>query len=247
MSDAGSDGPTDAQLDLLLELQATDHRVRKAEHQLGSLVEQQQLEVAETRLVELAAALTDVAAQLEAATADQRTLERDIDTLTERRDAERVRLYDGSVTNQREMSSVEAEIESTERRREEHEEDLLTVLERVEELEQRHARLEADHTAAREAVTAAEVARDDAAKGLLAEMGEAKALRDRQAAELPDDLLARYEQAATKGGGTGVGELDQGACTACRIELSKVDVDQLYRGPTLTTCPQCRRLLVVKA
>jgi predicted nucleic acid-binding Zn-ribbon protein len=94
-------------------------------------------------------------------------------------------------------------------------------------------------------VAAAEVARDDAAKGLLVELGEAKALRDRQAADLPGDLLARYEAAAEAGGGTGVGELSGGACTACRIELSRVDVDRLYRGPNLTTCPQCRRLLVI--
>ncbi|MTV25783.1 hypothetical protein FTX61_10225 [Nitriliruptoraceae bacterium ZYF776] len=237
---------TDEQLTLLLELQATDHRIRKLRHQLDALPEQQALDEAIAGVAHLEGDLAALATTLERATAEQTTLERDIDTLATRRDAERVRLYDGSVTNQREMSSVEAEIESTERRLEEHEEDLLTVLERVEELEQRRAELEGSLAAARTSVTTAEQARDDAAKGLLAELGEHQAARDRQAGSLPDALLEVYEAAAARGGGTGVGELSGNACTACRIDLSMVDVDALFKGPPLTRCPECRRLLVVR-
>jgi predicted nucleic acid-binding Zn-ribbon protein len=237
--------PIDAQLAQLLELQRSDHRVRKVEHQLDGLAEQQVLEAAEGRARELTDAEHDLAGQLERAEADGTTLDRDIGVLTSRRDHERVRLYDGSVTNQREMSSVEAEIESTDRRIEEHEEDLLVVLEHAEELERRRAAVQADLQAAREAAAEAEEARDAIARGLLAELGEAKAARDREAAALPDELRDRYEAAAQRGGGTAVGELDRGSCTACRIDFSMVEVDQLYRGASLTTCPQCRRLLVV--
>jgi uncharacterized protein len=239
--------PTAEDLDALLELQATDHRVRKAEHQLDALTEQRRLDDAEARVAALRAKLDEITAKLERSEVEQRTLERDIDTLTARRDAERARLYDGSVTNQREMSSVEAEIESTERRRQEHEEDLLTVLERVEELESRQATLGADLDAADREVEAALAARDGAAKATLAELPEARAARDRRASALPPELLQRYVTAAARGGGTGVGELTGLACSACRIEMSMADVDELYRGPSLTTCPQCRRLLVVRA
>lgn len=238
--------PSDAELDQLLDLQRTDHRVRKAEHALNALPEQQAVAAAETRAAELTAVVSGLTAELTRTEAEATTLSRDIDTLTARRDAEQVRLYDGTVTNQREMSSVEAEIDSTTHRIEEHEEDLLVVLERTEELEGRQAAAEAEAAAATEAVTAAEGALDAAAKALIVEIGEARAERDRQAAALPEDLLARYEQAATRGGGTGVGELDGLACSACRIEMSRVDVDDLYNGPNLTTCPQCRRLLVVR-
>ena len=88
-------------------------------------------------------------------------------------------------------------------------------------------------------------ARDAAAKQLLVDIGETKAVRERQAAGLPDELRQRYETAAARAGGTGVGKLDQGACSACRIDFSMVDLDELYKGPPLATCPQCRRLLVV--
>ncbi len=237
--------PTSAELDLLLELQATDHRVRKVRHQLDDLPEQQQLEATLATAGELDRQHDDIRVELERASARQRQLEREIEVLTERRDVERARLYDGTVGNAREMKAVEAEIETTTRRIDEHEEQLLEVLEQVEALEATAAQLVADGQAARERATELEVARDEAAKHLLAELAELESDRARRAEQLPADLLARYEAAADRAGGTGVGKLIDNACTACRLTMSRADVGELLAGPPLTTCPQCRRLLVV--
>ncbi|MFP4310870.1 MAG: zinc ribbon domain-containing protein [Nitriliruptoraceae bacterium] len=239
--------PTSEELELLLELQATDHRVRKTRHQLEELPEQQLLEEALARVGTLEREHDDVRLELERATARQRQLEREVEILTERRDAERARLYDGSVGNAREMKAVEAEIETTLRRIDEHEELLLEVLEQVEGLATRAADLATAGEQVRSRATELEHERDEAAKHLLAELGELEADRARRAAQLPDDLLARYEAAAERAGGTGVGKLIDNACTACRLTMSRADVGELLAGPPLTTCPQCRRLLVVPA
>jgi uncharacterized protein len=238
---------TDETLALLLELQASDSRLRRIDHQLNDLPEQQQLDASLERVAELGREHDDVRLELDRAAAGQRQLEREIDVLTQRRDAERTRLYSGAVANAREMKAVEAEIETTVRRIDEHEELLLEVLETVEELQSRADGLAATQEAERELVSARTRARDQAAKDLIAEQAELGAVRDAQARELPPELLARYEQAAERAGGTGVGKLVGNACTACRIELSMADVGQLYAGPPLTSCPQCRRLLVVPA
>ncbi len=239
--------PTSEQLDLLLELQATDHRLRKLRHQLDDLPEQQQLEDALARAGELDRQHDDLRVELERASSRQRQLEREIEVLTERRDAERSRLYDGTVANAREMKAVEAEIETTTRRIDEHEEQLLEVLEQVEELESQVTRVVADGEAARAAAAELEGERDASAKHLLAELGELEADRARRASGLPGDLLTRYGAAAERAGGTGVGKLIDGSCTACRLTMSRADVGDLLAGPPLTTCPQCRRLLVVPA
>ena len=237
--------PSSEDLERLLELQATDHRVRKVQHILDDLPEQQQLLAANERVAELRRQHADLRVELERANAEQRQLERETDVLIERRDVERVRLYDGSVTNERELKSVQAEVDATVRRIEEHEESMLAVLERLEELENRSSDLLAAADAESQRVAELEVTLDESASEWLAELGELKAQRDRQASELPADLITRYEQAAERGGGTGVGQLDGNACTACRIEMSYADVGELFAGPPLTTCPQCRRLLVV--
>jgi uncharacterized protein len=239
--------PSPEELEALLELQATDHRVRKLQHLLDDLPEQQRYEEASTRAVELGREHDDLRVELERASAEQRQLERETSILEERRDAETVRLYDGSVTNQREARSVEAEIETTKRRIAEHEDSLLEILETVEGLETRLDELTTAQTASQREAEELSVARDEAAKGLLAELGELQATRDRQAGALPADLLRRYEEVAARAGGTGVGQLDGNACSACRIEMSYADVGELLAGPPLATCPQCHRLLVVPA
>lgn len=237
--------PTSEQLDLLLELQATDSRVRKLRHQLDDLPEQQQLDEARSQVAGFESELDGVRVELERAGAVQRKLEREIAVLTERRDAERSRLYDGTVANARQMKAIEAEVDTTERRITEHEEQLLEAMEQVESLDARAAELQQAAAHQRERVEELESARDDAAKELLAELGELEAQRIRQANGLPDDLLERYEQVVARTGGAGVGKLVDNACTACRIQLSMADVGELLAGPPLTTCPQCRRLLVV--
>lgn len=238
---------TTEQLELLLELQGTDSRLRRVGHQLDDLPEQQQLDASVERVAELGREHDDVRVELDRAAAGQRQLEREIDVLTQRRDAERTRLYSGAVANAREMKAVEAEIETTVRRIDEHEELLLEVLETVEELQGRADGLAATQTAERALVVTRTEDRDRAAKALIAEQAELASVRDAQTAELPRELLTRYAQAAERAGGTGVGKLVGNACSACRIELSMADVGQLYAGPPLTTCPQCRRLLVVPA
>jgi uncharacterized protein len=237
--------PTPEQLDLLLELQATDSHIRRIEHTLDDLPEQRELQGSEQRLVELERELDDIRVELEGAGGEQRQLEREVDVLSQRRDAERGRLYDGSVANARELQAVEAEIETTVRRITEHEDLLLAALERVETLEARLETVDAALTAERARRSQLEAARDEAASGLLAELAELGVTRDRDAAALPDELRVRYEQVRARTGGVAVGKLEGQACSACRIELSMADVGELYAGPPLTTCPQCHRLLVV--
>ncbi len=237
--------PTTEQLDLLLALQDTHSRIRRLEHQRDDLPEQRVLDEADAEVAQLQRAHDDVRLELEQRNSRQRQLERETDVLVERRDAERSRLYDGTVTNQREMRSVEAEVETTQRRIDEHEEELLELMERIEELETRDRELEAQIAAARDQVAEATRQRDEAAKGIIAELAEMAVVRDRQADELDPDLRERFDAASNRAGGVGVGRLDQGTCSACRIELSKADIGELLAGPPLTTCPECRRLLVI--
>ncbi|MEX0953519.1 MAG: hypothetical protein WDZ26_06785 [Nitriliruptoraceae bacterium] len=239
--------PTFEDLELLLELQQTDSAVRRQQYLLDALVEQQQLDACEALIAQLAAERDDVVVDLERAGAQQRQLEREVEILTERRDAEQSRLYDGTISNERQMRSVDAEVESTRRRITEHEELLMEILEKVDGLETRQLELDDRLESERVRVVDLTAARDAAASVILAELAELGVVRDRQAADLPADLLARYEQVVARTGGVAVGRLDGQACSACRVEMPMAEVGDLLAGPPLSTCPQCRRLLVIPA
>jgi len=237
--------PNATDLAVLLELQGADDAVRRLEHQLAGLPEQRVVTELTSRDDRLAAQEAEVADRHAAGLREQRQIEEEIDGLTRRRDEERVRLYDGSLSNVREVQAVEAEISSTERRRGEHEEQLLEVMERVEAVAAELADLRRLRGGLAVELEAARAARDEAAGELGARIAAARAVREPIAARLPEGLGPRYEAAASRGGGTGVGVLRDGACSACRLTFSGVELNALLTGPSLTDCPQCRRLLIV--
>jgi len=241
------DTPSTEDLDRLLVLQGIDDEIRRLEHQLDGLVEQQLLDelVSQDRL--LAEGDAELDEQLALVQREQRQVEGEIDALGQRLEEERTRLYEGSLTSAREIQAAEAEISSTSRRRSEHEDQLLEVMERVEEVERRLAELRDVRASLAGRIEEATAARDAAAQDLIVRIAEVKVRRDPVAAAFPAELLARYEQAATRGGGTGVGVLRHNACTACRITFPMSEINGYLTGLPLTTCSQCRRLLIVPA
>jgi len=239
--------PGTDELERLLALQSIDDEVRRLEHQLDGLPEQKELDelVAQDRV--LAEGDADLREQLERAERDQRQVEGEIDALGQRLEEEQVRLYDGSLSTAREVQAAEAEIASTKRRRSEHEDQLLEVMEVVEGIEERLAELVAVRESLAARIAERSAARDTAAQELLVRIAEVRVRRDPVVAALSPELLTRYAEAAARGGGTGVGVLRDQACTACRINFPMSEINGYLTGPPLTTCSQCRRLLIVPA
>ena len=238
------DLPAD-QLDALLELQKTDSQIARLEHRLDALPEQQALDDAEQRHEELTQAADAKRVDIDRARSENTRLDGEIDLLRQRLEAEQARMYSGEISNPKELQSLRAEIDSTKRRIDEHEDRLLEVMEQREALEQAATSYQEEASELATRIEQLSDERDAAAKGLLAELGEAKAARDTHRETLPDDLLERYEQ-ARGGAGIAVGELADGMCTACRIELPIAEVNELLDGPPLARCPNCQRMLVVR-
>lgn len=239
--------PSSADLDRLLELQSIEDAARRLEHQFEGLEEQRELDALVAQDTTLAEGDVDLRDQLDRVQRDQRQVELEIEALQQRRAEEQARLYAGSLTTGREVQAAEAEIASTERRRKEHEDQLLEIMQVAEDLMAQLADLTGVRERLAERTAAATTARDVAAQQLIARIAEVQVRRDPVAAALPVELLARYEEAARRGGGTGVGVLRENACSACRITFPMTEINGFFTGPPLTQCTQCRRLLIVPA
>ncbi len=235
------------ELDRLLVLQSIDDDVRRLQHQLDGLEEQQRLDELERQDAVLAEGDVELEEQLEAVRREQRQAEGEIEALGQRLEEERRRLYEGSLSSGREIQAAEAEVASTTRRRSEHEDQLLEVMERAEELEGRLTELREVRSGLAGRIGEATASRDAAAQELIVRIAEVQVRRDPVAGALPAELLARYEDAARCSGGTGVGVLKANACTACRITFPMSEINGYLTGPPLSTCSQCRRLLIVPA
>lgn len=228
----------------LLELQDLDARIRRLQHQLDELPEQQQLDEVASQDRALRDEQDTARIELEKVQAEQRRVEGELDLLRQRKEAEQTKLYGGGIANPRELQSLRAEIESTSRRVDEHETAVLDAMERAETFDNQIAELQARRDELAAEIERLTIARDEAASHILAEKAELEVERDQHRGQLPDDLVERYDQAAGRYTMSPFGRLVDGMCTGCRIELPVVDVNDLLDGPPLGTCPQCRRPLV---
>jgi hypothetical protein len=64
--------------------------------------------------------------------------------------------------------------------------------------------------------------------------------------EVPDELLARYEQLRRKLGGTGAARLVGGSCGGCHLQLPAMELDRVRKAQpdTIVYCDQCGRIMV---
>ncbi len=237
--------PTPEQLGGLLALSDTDAEIRRLQKRLDELPEQQQLDATIEERTQLEQARDDRTLDQDEAQAEAAREDREVDQLRARLEAEQQRMYGGEITNAKELGSMRAEIDSVQRRIAEHEDAELEAMQRAEEIDAGIADLDRQVAALSERIDELGVLRDEAARSLMAEIAELEVQAERQREPLPDDLLARYDDARDRFGGRAVGQLEDDRCSACGISLSYADVNALVEGPPLTACPSCQRLMVV--
>lgn len=237
----------DEDLDRLLELSDVDAQRARIDARLADLPEQQAVDQAEERLDAAVKHGDELRVESTTVDADQRRIEREIEQYRTRLANEQERLYGGGISNAKEMQSAEAEIESTQGRIEEREDELLEAMEASEALTGRIEESARTAEQTRSEITELEAARDRAAQELIAERAELDVEAARLRDELGDDAVEAYDRTRERfPAGVAVGELSGRSCTACRIDLPHAEVNELRDGDDLTTCPSCRRLLVVR-
>ena len=195
------------------------------------------------------AAQTRAAAQVAAlhkAQADLKDSELKLAALETKRKAAHQRMYQGSITNAKELANIEREIESLGRQ----ESDMDTrILELMEQTETVQTAASAAQAAAHEADTKRS---DTLAKyqsrfeALSLEAAEATRRRPAAVALVDDPaLLKRYEDLRAKHAGIGIAKIEEGDCGGCHMKLPSADVKVVREGVKPQTCENCGRLLTL--
>jgi predicted nucleic acid-binding Zn-ribbon protein len=231
----------------LLQLQAHDSAIDRLRHRRGSLPE-------DARLAELAdalAAVDQLTAEREGTLAtvqrDQSRLEHEIDMVTTKARNEEARAVSGKVTSPKELTAIQEEVASLNRRQGTLEDELLELMEQRETLETELAEL----ATRREGFTAeqAEVtkARDAALVEIDRELDGEQAARDRVAPSVGEQLRGLYDQVRAKLGGVGAAALVGNTCQGCRVSISPVELAAVRKLPPeeVKRCENCRRILVI--
>jgi len=154
------------------------------------------------------------------------------------------KLYQGSVTNPKELASIEKELGALGRQRSELDG---RILELMEQTEQAQAMLTAAEERARAAdghragVVSTYRSRHEALDLELSSLAGQRA----GAATLVEDkaLLGRYDAIRAKAGGVGLARIDGNSCGGCHMTLSGTQIKAVKEGAQAQTCENCGRLL----
>jgi uncharacterized protein len=236
----GLSGPQDP----LLELQATDLAIDRLHARLAALEAGDEVRTLRVQSQEAEGRLGELKLAIDAVAREQRRLEGDVDSMEQKIEAERKRMYDGSVANPKELQSIGAEVESLQHRKSRTEDALIEQMEQREELEARLGSLESEVAGARAGVQEIE---ETSGRELVEIERDLKRLteeRERLAGEIDEELLQLYEDLRRQKKGVGAAALVDGVCQGCHQKLSAVYLDRLKREPGIRRCEYCRRILV---
>lgn len=232
----------------LLELQTHDSAIDRLNHQRASLPEHARLERLATNLAAIDQLIAERQGELATVSREQARLEDEVEMVRRKAQTEEARAISGRVTSPKELTSIQEEVASLQRRQGALEDDLLERMERRETLDAELAEL----SNRREAVTAdqAEVTkeRDATLADIDRELEVQRSARELLEHKVSAELLKLYEQIRARQGGVGAGALVGNTCQGCRTTLSRVDVSALRALPPerIKRCEHCRRILVVE-
>jgi uncharacterized protein len=228
----------------LLDLTELDAELRRVDHRAANLAEQQEFDrlqglhqVAGDELAVVGIALEDLDGEVA-------KLESEIDSVRQREDRDRALLQGGTV-NAKQLSELQHELETLERRQASLEDSLLIVMERREELQRQHSEEVARIEALQNEVSAAQLARDEALVTIENTRQVSAGRRTELSSQLNADLVALYEKQRSRGG-PGAGLLQGKRCGACRIEIDRGEMARITAAEDdeVLRCPECGAILL---
>jgi len=228
----------------LAEVVEIDAEVARLAHRRSHLPELQRYDEVQAeqlagsdRVAAMQLALEDLQAQVT-------RFETEIDSVRQRENRDRSLLTSGT-PDAKQLSDLQHELETLQRRQSSLEDSLLEVMERREDLQLEQSRGLAAINDLQAELASVQQARDEA----LAEIDRASEDRAKRRAELmaglDAELVELYERQRSSAG-VGAGLLQGRRCGACRIELDRGELARISAAADddVLRCPECRAILL---
>ncbi|KAA2263833.1 hypothetical protein F0L68_09180 [Solihabitans fulvus] len=228
----------------LLDLAEVDAELSRVAHRRRTLPEIAEIAEAEKDLRARQDALVRVETTLGDLSRDVKRQETEIDQVRAREDRDRALLASGSV-GAKQLTELEHELGTLQRRQGALEDDLLELMERREAIEAdvQHARAGLDK--AQQAMGDAQHRRDEALADLESVDTRRSADRALMQKQFPENLLALYERVRAHKG-IGAALLRSRRCGACRIEQDRSVLSRLREAAAdeVVQCDECGAIMV---
>lgn len=219
------------QLDLDLDRLNAEHQAILTSLQGNARLQRQRTEYAATEQ------------QLQASLHAQHDAEWSLEEVNRRLKTQEQRLYSGTVTNTKELQSLQQEVQRLRAHQSRQEERTLEVIDAAEALKETTQRKHEALSQAEEAwqqESAVLVARREQ---LEIRQQELLVQRSQLIASMNTDLVKRYDLLRRTKQGRAVSKVDQNSCQWCRVILTPSELQRVRISVELQTCTNCGRIL----
>lgn len=233
-----------AQQSILLDLAEADAELTRLAHRRSHLPGEKERTELQARQLTLVDAVAALGIALEDLDAQVSKVDSEVAAVRQREDRDRA-LLDGGTVGAKELTEIQHELETLERRQSALEDSELELMERREELQGQQAEAQAGVDDIGHQLESIEHRQRNEVAEIEEAVGRSEQRRSELASTVDTALVELYERQRSSGG-VGAGKLQGNKCGACRIELdrgelsriSAADIDEVLR------CPECNAILV---
>ena len=191
----------------------------------------------------LEAELKEQTTRLEQIRSQQKTQQEDLETQRERSTRLDDQLYGGSVTNPRDLESLEPEASNARQTLEKLDGELVELSVRAEESQSKCETLEKELADTASAWASRRAELEDEIKSSNLEESQVAAQRKEMAAILDPASVQQYENLRRTKGCLGVAKVERGLCQACRMSLPTQQRQKVRSAHLTVLCSSCGRIL----
>ena len=167
------------------------------------------------------------------------------ETLQERSTRLDAQLYDGTITNPRDLEALEQEATNTRESLEKQNAELLELSAQAEESQSRRDMLAKELSDARASWQVRQAELEGQVERCNSEAETVSTQREDLAATLDPSAIQRYEGLRQAKRGVAVAKVERGLCQACRMSLPTQQQQLVRIGRETVLCSSCGRMLIL--
>jgi len=229
----------------------TLYRVQELETHISELRGREENHPLKAELQELAeekdakrAELEAIEASLEETRKKQRGMEDEVQRVDEKLSREEGKLYDGKVSNPKELRGLQAEVRSLKRKKDALETELLEEMESQDSVKAGADKLQADGDLLQAEIDGKKKALEDETAEMASELADLEGERDELRSQVDEELLELYDELIASRHNLAMVKVSGGVCQGCRVELPGIEFDRFLKSDSVFRCTNCGRILV---
>ena len=232
------------EFEILGEVQKIDLKIDEIKREQKQSSEKENLDFLRKKL---AGARTAVDTMKEILKKEEKVLRREegeLEAISSKVEKEEKRLYDGTITDPKELRGIERETTHLKEKRDEMETQLLKKLEIIESIQEEIENLQNELKKLFEDEKESEKKYESLLIKLYNELNQIKERRHQLVEDIRLETITLYEKVRVERSGLGAVELKNGICHGCHLELPAEDIDNIINTKELRQCPYCTRIII---